>query len=81
MVNIVVTIILVNIEITIIFEFENMKWYSAFLSEKHFVTENFEIPPKKKTKWWRYEILHSPSYITSSLYQNKAEKYIRLLCK
>jgi hypothetical protein len=39
------TIILVNIKITIIFEFENMMQYSAFLAEKDFVTENFKISP------------------------------------
>ena len=40
---------LVNIESTIILEFENMMQYSAFLSKKQFVTENFDI--KEYTKW------------------------------
>ena len=45
--KIIITIILDNIEITIIqtitFEFENMIHY--FSPKKHFVTENFEISP------------------------------------
>ena len=47
--KIIITIILVNIEIsiiqTIIFEFENIiMFYSEFLcKKKHFLNENFEI--------------------------------------
>ena len=40
--KIIVTIILLNIKIAIIFELENMMRY-VFLSKKTFVTENFEI--------------------------------------
>ena len=48
--KIVITIILVNVEITIfgpiISDFENiMHLFSISHQKKHFVTENFEIPP------------------------------------
>ena len=47
--KIIITIILVNIEITviqtIIFEFENMMYLFSMSHLKYFVTENFEISP------------------------------------
>jgi hypothetical protein len=48
--KIIITIILVNLEITIIqtiiFEFKNIiYWFSMSLPKKHFVIENFEISP------------------------------------
>ena len=49
--KIITTIILVNVEITIIFEFENMMYLFRMSPKKTFVTVNFEIVPlngKKK---------------------------------
>ena len=48
--KIIITIILVNIEITLIqtIIFEMKTWFNFFsisLQKKHFVTENFPIPP------------------------------------
>ena len=43
--EIIITIILDNIEITIIFEFEIMMYLFSMSLQKKIVTENFEISP------------------------------------
>ena len=50
--RIIITIVLVNIEITIIqtivFEFENVAFGQRVSPNSFFVTENFEISPQKR---------------------------------